>query len=610
MKILLQKGNEVIKTLLPVVILVLLLTLTIVQVESDIFVRFVIGSVLLLIGLSFFLWGIDLSMNTIGELMAGEVATSKHLIKILAMGFLLGFLITVAEPDLLILGLQIETASGHTMSAMTIVYVVSAGVGVTVAFGVLRLLKERMRFNTFMAIIYGIIFILALFVSEEFLAIAFDASGATTGALTTPFALALTFGLSSIKGGKRAEENAFGLVGVMSAGPILAVMLLSIITGQKHIQSAADPFVIERGIIGPLMRMLPVTLKESFIALLPISIFFFLLNAFKFKIGHKRILSIIGGLLLTLTGLVLFLTGVNTGFLEMGRIIGMQVAAFDRYLLIVVGFFLGMIVVLMEPAVHVLGEQIEEVTAGHIPVRLIRITLSGGVAIAIALSMVRIVFPSVHLWYFLIPGFIAAVIFSFFSDQVFVGIAYDAGGVASGPMTATFVLAFAQGAASMIPTADVMRDGFGVIAMVAMAPVLSLNILGTYFAHKQKRIARHERVASLAEERYPAIATGAQVCILVDIPRGLADEVVALARSVGATGATILHGRGGSSDQIVKIPLIGVEVLPEREMVLLVTDHESGVQVSTTLSAKRELDARIFATPTEALVKELPPNHA
>ena len=610
MKILLQKGNEVIKTLLPVVILVLLLTLTIVHVETDIFVRFVIGSVLLLIGLSIFLWGVDLSMNAIGELMAGEVATSKHLIKILAMGFLLGFLITVAEPDLLILGLQIETASGHTMSAMTIVYVVSAGVGVTVAFGVLRLLKERMRFNTFMAIIYGIIFILALFVSEEFLAIAFDASGATTGALTTPFALALTFGLSTIKGGKRAEENAFGLVGVMSAGPILAVMLLSIITGQKHIQSAADPFVIERGIIGPLMRLLPQTLKESFIALLPLSIFFFILNAFKFKIGRKRILSIIGGLVLTLTGLVLFLTGVNTGFLEMGRIIGMQVAAFDRYLLIVVGFFLGMIVVLMEPAVHVLGEQIEEVTAGHIPVRLIRITLSGGVAIAIALSMVRIVFPSVHLWYFLIPGFIAAVIFSFFSDPVFVGIAYDAGGVASGPMTATFVLAFAQGAASMIPTADVMRDGFGVIAMVAMSPVLSLNILGTYFAHKQKRIASRERVAVLAEERYPAIATGAQVCIVVDIPRGLADEVVALARSVGATGATILHGRGGSSDQIVKIPLIGVEVLPEREMVLLVTDHESAVQVSTTLSAKRELDARIFATPTEALVKELPHNHA
>ncbi len=610
MKILLQKGNEVIKTLLPVVILVLLLTVTIVQVETDILVRFLIGSVMLLIGLSIFLWGIDLSMNAIGELMAGEVATSRRLIKILFIGFLLGFLITVAEPDLLILGLQIELASGHTMDAMFIVYVVSAGVGVTVALGILRLLKERMRFNVFMAIVYAVIFLLALFVSEEFLAIAFDASGATTGALTTPFALALTLGLSSIKGGKRAEENAFGLVGVMSAGPILAILLLSIVTGQKHIHSAPDPFIIERGIIAPIVRMLPVTLMESFVALLPIALFFFILNAFKFKIEAKRILSIIGGLLLTLTGLVLFLTGVNSGFLEMGRIIGMQIADFDQRLLIVVGFFLGMIVVLMEPAVHVLGEQIEEVTAGHIPVRLIRITLSAGVAIAIALSMVRIVFPSVHLWYFLIPGFIAAVILSFFSDPVFVGIAYDAGGVASGPMTATFVLAFAQGAASMIPTADVMRDGFGVIAMVAMAPVLSLNLLGTYFARKQKRLAMRERVTVLEKERYPSVATGAQVCLLVEIARGLADEVVALARSVGATGATILHGRGGSAEEIVKIPLIGVEVLPEREMVLLVTDHESAVRVHTLLSATEELDARIFAAPAEALVKKLPPNNA
>ena len=226
MKILLEKANEVIKTLLPVVILVILLTLTVVQVEGDIIGRFFIGSAMLLVGLSIFLWGIDLSMNAIGELMAGELATSKHLAKILILGFLLGFLVTVAEPDLLILGLQIETASGHSMNALFIVYVVSIGVGLTVSLGILRLLNEKMRFNTFMALIYSVIFILAIFVSEEFLAIAFDASGATTGALTTPFALALTYGLSTIKGGKRAEENAFGLVGVMSAGPIIGVMLL------------------------------------------------------------------------------------------------------------------------------------------------------------------------------------------------------------------------------------------------------------------------------------------------------------------------------------------------------------------------------------------------
>ncbi|HPZ16659.1 MAG TPA: DUF1538 family protein, partial [Sphaerochaeta sp.] len=166
MKILLDKANEVIKTLLPVVILVVLLTLTVVQVEGDIIGRFFVGSAMLLAGLSIFLWGIDLSMNAIGELMAGELATSKHLAKILVLGFLLGFLVTVAEPDLLILGLQIETASGHSMNALFIVYVVSVGVGLTVSLGILRLLKEKMRFNTFMALTYSVIFILAIFVSE------------------------------------------------------------------------------------------------------------------------------------------------------------------------------------------------------------------------------------------------------------------------------------------------------------------------------------------------------------------------------------------------------------------------------------------------------------
>ena len=284
----------------------------------------------------------------------------------------------------------------------------------------------------------------------------------------------------------------------------------------------------------------------------------------------------------------------------------MQGAAFDHRFLILVGFLLGMIVVLMEPAVHVLGEQIQEVTAGHIPIRLIRITLSLGVALSIALSMVRIVFPSVHLWYFLIPGFIAAVIFSFFSDPVFVGIAYDAGGVASGPMTATFVLAFAQGAASMIPTADVMRDGFGVIAMVAMAPVLSLNILGTYFAHKRKKSEVAASLATESELLYPHVAIDEQVCLLVDVARGFGDEVVALARSVGATGATILHGRGGPLSGTVKMPLLGIELLPEREIVMLITDGKSAGQAATLLSASPDIDARIISSPAEALIKRYP----
>ena len=249
----------------------------------------------------------------------------------------------------------------------------------------------------------------------------------------------------------------------------------------------------------------------------------------------------------------------------MGQVIGKAIASLDQRLLILIGFLLGLIVVLMEPAVHVLGKQIEEVTAGHIPIKLIRMSLSLGVGIAIALSMVRIVIPEVKLWYFLLPGFALAILLSFKSDPVFVGIAFDAGGVASGPMTATFVLAFAQGAASAIPTANVLVDGFGVIAMVAMAPVFSLMLLGTVFKRKGARYPEVEPV--LAEPLIDQIdETESHHCILVIINRGFADEVVHQARLSGATGATILHGRATDLKGSVRVPLFNVEVQPEKRL--------------------------------------------
>lgn len=612
MTMLLDKAKEVLRTLLPVVVLVLLLCVTIVDVEHDLFIRFVLGALLLLVGLSVFLWGIELSMNAIGYYMSKEVATSRSLLKILVLGFLLGFLITVAEPDLLILGSQIETASGGTMLSSVIVYVVSGGVGLTVALGVLRLLRGKPPYNVFMAIVYGFILILALFVAEEFLAISIDASGATTGALTTPFTLALTLGLAQVKGGKQAEANSFGLVGVMSAGPIWAIMLMSIITGQKHIQGAPNAFELSVGVLKPIMAAFGPVARESLIALVPITALFFLFNFTKFKIKLRELGKIVLGLLLTLIGLILFLTGVNSGFMEMGRVIGVQVAAFNQYFLIVVGFFLGMIVVLMEPAVHVLGAQIEEVTAGHIPMHLIKITLSLGVATAVALSMVRIVVPTVHLWYFLLPGFAIAILLSFFSDPVFVGIAFDAGGVASGPMTATFVLAFAQGAATMIPTADVFADGFGVIAMVAMAPVFSLNLLGTVFRRKERRYTISDE--PLHFEEVPELLIGNDYdCLVVVVNRGFADEVVHLARSAGATGATILHGRANIEQSSPRKQLLPMELQPEKELILLITLSEVSERVGLRLfedQQLRELGAlSLYRSPTEAFIKTFPLNN-
>lgn len=605
MNLLAEKTKDVTRTLLPVVILVLLLCFTLVDVESNVFTRFLVGSVMLLIGLSIFLWGVDLAMNPIGEHMSREIATSRTFLKIAILSFLLGFLITVAEPDMLVLGSQIEAASGGVMSASVIVYMVSIGVGVLISLGVFRLLGD-MPLNRFMMITYGVIFILAIFVSEEFLAIAFDSSGATTGALTTPFILAISLGLSIIKGGRHSEENAFGLVGIMSAGPILAVMLLSVLTGQKNIQSSEVEFIVSEGVLGPIMDVLPTIFVESIIALLPITILFFIFNFTKFKLSKDELSRIIKGLLLTLVGLVLFLTAAASGFMDMGRIIGMELAGMNKWLLIGIGFLMGLIVVLVEPAVHVLGQQIEEVTGGHIPLNLIRITLSIGVGLAIALSMVRIVVPEVKLWYFIIPGFAMAIVLSFVSEPVFVGIAYDAGGVASGPMTATFVLAFAQGAASVIESADVMIDGFGVIAMVAMAPVFSLMVLGTLFRH-----TRVEYPAVEDKEDMPSPSPEDELqhnCIMAIVNRGFAESVVDAARLSGATGATIIHGRGTHEDHKVLLPIIHVELHPEKEIVLLITGAHLSETIADNLLGDpllaREGEIAVFIAPTtEAIVK-------
>ncbi|NLC41303.1 MAG: DUF1538 domain-containing protein [Erysipelothrix sp.] len=605
MGLLMDKIREVLRTLMPVVAIVLILSFTIVDVSSDVLVRFLIGALMLLIGLGIFLYGVDISMGPIGTYMSREVATSKNVIRVLMISFLLGFLITVAEPDLLILGNQIEAASGGTLGSTLIVWIVSFGVGVVISLGVLSLLKGR-PLNRFMSVIYAIIFVLALFVSEEFLAISFDASGATTGALTTPFILALSMGLSKMIGGKSSEENSFGLVGVMSTGPILAILLLSIFTGQSNIQGAPGEYVFTEGVLGPIIEMLPHTFAESLFALMPISILFFLFIFFKFKLKKEEMLGIIKGLVLLVIGLALFLTGVNSGFMDMGRIIGMQLAEINHLLLIGVAFVMGLIVVLVEPAVHVLGEQIEEVTSGAIPTKIIKTTLSIGVGIAIALSMVRIVVPEVKLWYFLLPGFLISIYLSYRVKPIFVGIAYDAGGVASGPMTATFVLAFAQGAATSIPTANVLVDGFGIIAMVAMTPVLSIMILGMLF----KRQEIIEKKTQVVEELEMGVVVDDEVehdNVLVFVNRGYSERVVEIARSHGATGATIMNARGTDDDQEVRLALLNLEVQPEKEIVMFIMQTAVSDAVAGSLYYDEILQdeghIRILITPADIMVE-------
>ncbi|HZK01429.1 MAG TPA: DUF1538 domain-containing protein [Anaerovoracaceae bacterium] len=567
---------------MPVVVLVLVLCFTLIDVNKDVLLRFVVCSFILLAGLAIFLWGIDLAMNPIGEYMSKETATSKNPVKIAILSFLLGFLVTVAEPDLLVLGAQIHSASGGSMSGSLVVYVVSVGVGIMISLGVFRLLRDR-PLNRFMAIAYGLAFILALFVSEEFLAISFDSSGATTGALTTPFVLSLSLGLSKAKGGKNVEANSFGLVGIMSTGPILGLMLTSIISGQKNIQDNGGGFHIEEGVFQPIIDTIPTVAFESIVALLPITILFFGYNYSKFKLPKYELARIIKGLIFILTGLILFLAAVHAGFLDMGWIIGVELALLNNWILIGTGFLLGMIVVLVEPAVHVLGSQIEEVTGGHIPVKIIKMTLSIGVAMAIALSMVRILVPEIKLWFLLLPGFALAALLSFKVDPIFVGVAYDAGGVASGPMTATFVLAFAQGAAAMTDSANVMIDGFGVIAMVAMAPVFSIMVMGLAFKRKIIVTSEEEEEVRFNKVSLENDIEMQRCCLIVSVNRGFSENVAKIAESMGVAGVTIIHGRGTSEHRKIMLPIIHFELQTEKEVVLLVSSSTTAVKTATAL---------------------------
>lgn len=481
MSILLDKLKDVVMSVLPITIFVLILNFTIVPMDNEMIIRFILGTVIVILGLGTFLFGVHIGVGPIGNLMGETIAKTNKSYFVGLLGALLGFLITVAEPDLKILADQVSMASGGSIPSFLIIFVVSVGVGLMVAIGLLRILYEK-ALNKIFTFTYLIIFVLAILVSEEFLAISVDASGATTGAMTTPFILALGYGVSKLKGSESSDQDSFGMVGLASAGPIFAVMLMSIISGASSIEGEAELITENIGIIQPYLEIFPSILKEIAITLVPLLALFLIFNFFSFHLKKRERRTILKGLFYTYTGLSLFLVGVNAGFMEVGRFVGEGVASSNHaWLLPLVGFILGTVVVLAEPAVYILTEQVEDVTAGYIKKKVILITLSIGIALAVSFSMLRIMIPALKLWHFLLPGFALASYLSFKVPSIFVGIAYDAGGVASGPMTATFVLAFAQGAANVIPSANVLVDGFGVIAMIAMMPLVAIQILGFIF---------------------------------------------------------------------------------------------------------------------------------
>ncbi len=486
MNILVEKLREVFVSVFPITVIVFILHFTIAPVELHQLFRFIIGAALIFIGLSVFLLGVDLGVSQIGHLMGSVLVKSNKIIIIGIAGLILGFFISIAEPDLHVLANQIDLVTSGTISKISILITVSIGIAIFMTIGLFRIIFN-ISLQKVLIGMYFIVLILSFFSTPEYLAIGFDASGATTGAMTVPFILALAVGVSSLKkNGIASEEDSFGLVGITSIGPILSIILVSLLVRQNTFSDVAvNQIPHSSSVLYPFIQKLPVIMSEIMLAMFPLLVVFILYKFIVKDLPKRAFIRVLKGLIYAYIGLVIFLLGVNAGFMEVGHMIGYRVASLNsQWIIVIVGFILGLVTVLAEPAVHVLTEQIEDITTGYIQKRIINIALSAGVGIAVALSMLRIVIPGIQLWHYLLPGFSIALLMSFFVPNLFIGIAFDSGGVASGPMTATFILAFSQGAASATQGANVLIDGFGMIAMVALTPLIALQIIGILYKRK------------------------------------------------------------------------------------------------------------------------------
>lgn len=481
------------QAVVPIAIIVLVLHFTLVPLAAPVVVRFLVGAITLIVGLSIFLVGVDLGISPLGTLTGSALVKTNKLWLFLLGGGLLGFFVSMAEPGLLVLVNQIEYVTAGAIPASMLLAVIPAGFALMIAMGFGRVFV-RVSIKTFFATAYGIILILAWVTSRtapEFLAIGFDSSGSITGILVVPFIMALAVGISSTrKDSKQAEEDSFGLIGAGAVGPILAVMILNLFkSGQEYPVISLEPASMETGpILGRFWTVLPPAVRDSFVALLPLAVTFVVLQRLWFKLGRRSFMRMVKGFMYTFLGVFMFFLGVNGGFMELGSGLGYLLASLDnKAWLLTVSFVLGFVTILAEPSVYVLTHQIEDVTSGYVKRKVVAASLSLGVGSAIFLSSLRILVPWLTLWHLLLPGYIIAIVLIRFVPNLFVGIGFDSGSVATGPLTTTFILAFVQGAASAFEGADLLRDGLGMIALVAMAGIVTMLAMGAVFGVKSRK---------------------------------------------------------------------------------------------------------------------------
>ena len=440
-------------------------------------VTFTVGAVLLILGIGLFNLGADLAMTPMGTHVGSGLSRQRKLGLLLIVCFVLGMLITIAEPDLQVLATQVSAVMNGTL----LIYVVGFGVGAFLVVAVLRIVF-RVALNNILMLFYMLLFALSLLLAVndrlDLLPMAYDSGGVTTGPITVPFIMALGVGISAVLGDPRRKDNSFGLVSLCSVGPVMAVLILGLFSGGDLSYQIPD-YSVSNDVAGSFLHTAGHTAKEVALALGLIVVFFLICQMVFLKLSRRRLQRIGLGVVLTYVGLVMFLTGVNVGFMPIGYKLGYTLAETGSdWMLILFGLITGVLVVLAEPAIHVLNQQVEDVTGGVVTKKAMITGLCVGVGAAIALSMIRIVFDF-SLVYYIIPGYFISLALNLFVPPVYTAIAFDSGGVASGPMTSGFILPFAVGACVALQgEAAVLRDAFGVVALVAMAPLITIQLLG------------------------------------------------------------------------------------------------------------------------------------
>lgn len=477
MKELKDKILEALYSALPITVIVYILGFTPkFRFSGAEFLTFTVGAVLLILGIGLFSLGADLAMTPMGAHVGSGLSRQKKLGLLLGICFVLGMLITIAEPDLQVLANQVSAV----MNGTVLIYTVGIGVGAFLLIAILKIVFKKSLSHILM-LFYMLLFALALLLvvngNDPLLPVAFDSGGVTTGPITVPFIMALGVGISNVLGDRRSKENSFGLVSLCSIGPILAVLVLGIFS-KNDLTYAVPDYTVSADVFGAFAHTALHTCKEVALALGLIVVFFLICQVLFLKLNRRQLMKIAVGVAFTYVGLVMFLTGVNVGFMPIGYKIGYEMAQFSDRILIIFGLIAGVLVVLAEPAIHVLNSQVEDVTGGLVKKKSMMLGLCVGVGAAITLSMIRIVYDF-SLVYYVIPGYFISLALSLFVPPVYTAIAFDSGGVASGPMTSGFILPFAIGACVSLQGAEaVLRDAFGVVALVAMAPLITIQLLG------------------------------------------------------------------------------------------------------------------------------------